>query len=180
MTDQELIHGLHTFAGKPADYAELVCSPVPSSYGISFVYEDPESYCMVAAAERIEEKNATITALQSENAEKHKEIERLKGIVDAYATSARSVALWLGEYCDRSLPYDKMILEAAQKAAAASSRVTAERDEALKDCSGYCATCAFVEDCAKHDNNDATPPVWYYGDCDDWMWRGTQKEDNDG
>lgn len=60
------------------------------------------------------------------------------------------------------------------------ARLTAERDEALKDCSGYCATCAFVEDCAKHDNNDAAPPVWYYGDCDDWMWRGTQKEDNDG
>ena len=57
------------------------------------------------------------------------------------------------------------------------ARVTAERDEALKDCSGYCATCAFAEDCAKHDNNDAAPPVWYYGDCDNWMWRGPKKEE---
>lgn len=46
----------------------------------------------------------------------------------------------------------------------------AERDAVVNDTRGYCASCAFVDDCAKHDNNDAAPSVWYYGDCDDWQW----------
>lgn len=55
-------------------------------------------------------------------------------------------------------------------------QVKAERDAAIDCCSGYCATCRFVKDCAKHDMNDAAPIRWYYGDCEDWEWRG-QKED---
>lgn len=70
---------------------------------------------------------AAITALQSENAE-------LTTVVKSYAVSARSIALWLRAYCDRSLPYDKMISDAAQKAASALSRVEAERDAARQDC----------------------------------------------
>lgn len=51
-----------------------------------------------------------------------------------------------------------------------------ERDAAVDCCSGYCASCLFVKDCAKHDMNDAAPTRWYYGDCEDWEWRG-RKED---
>ncbi|HJC20397.1 MAG TPA: hypothetical protein H9707_01365 [Candidatus Butyricicoccus avicola] len=51
-----------------------------------------------------------------------------------------------------------------------------ERDAAVDCCSGYCASCLFVKDCAKHDMNDTAPTRWYYGDCEDWEWRG-QKED---
>lgn len=47
-----------------------------------------------------------------------------------------------------------------------------ERDAAVDCCSGYCASCLFVKDCAKHDMNDAAPTRWYYGDCEDWEWRG--------
>lgn len=56
-------------------------------------------------------------------------------------------------------------------------QVKAERDAAVGCCSGYCASCLFVKDCAKHDMNDAAPTRWYYGDCEDWEWRGPQKED---
>lgn len=55
-------------------------------------------------------------------------------------------------------------------------KVKAERDTAVECCSGYCASCLFVKDCAKHDMNDAAPTRWYYGDCEDWEWRG-RKED---
>lgn len=79
-----------------------------------------------------------LTALQVKNGSKDKEIERLKDIVEAYAESARSVALWLDAYCDRSLPYDKMILDAAQKAVVALSRVEAERDAAKRTLDGIC------------------------------------------
>lgn len=89
--------------------------------------EVAQTVCDAKAA--IEILLSEVTALQTENAEKDKEIERLRGIVEAYATSARSIALWLDTYCDRSLPYDKMILDAAQKAAVALSRVEAERDQ---------------------------------------------------
>lgn len=56
-------------------------------------------------------------------------------------------------------------------------KVKAERDAAVDCCSGYCASCLFVKDCAKHDVNDAAPTRWYYGDCEDWEWRGPQKEE---
>lgn len=55
-------------------------------------------------------------------------------------------------------------------------QVKRERDAAVDCCSGYCASCLFVKDCAKHDMNDAAPTRWYYGDCEDWEWRG-RKED---
>ena len=40
---------------------------------------------------------------------------------------------------------------------------------AINQISGACWCCRFLSDCAKHDNNDASPPVWYQ-DCEDWKW----------
>lgn len=47
------------------------------------------------------------------------------------------------------------------------SAVTAERDEALRRersavewLDGHCFSCAHINDCAKHDNNDTAPTVW--------------------
>lgn len=58
-------------------------------------------------------------------------------------------------------------------------QVKRERDAAVEDVSGYCATCAFVDDCAKHDLNDSAPYFrWFYGDCEDWQWRGVKEENN--
>ena len=50
-----------------------------------------------------------------------------------------------------------------------------ERDAAVECCRGYCESCAFERDCAKHDMNDAAPTRWYYGDCEDWEWRGPEE-----
>lgn len=55
-------------------------------------------------------------------------------------------------------------------------KAKAERDAAVDCCSGYCASCLFVKDCAKHDMNDAAPTRWCYGDCEDWEWRGQKEE----
>lgn len=49
--------------------------------------------------------------------------------------------------------------------------VKAERDAAIEDCKGHCKYCAFV-------NDYCTKPEWCCGDCEDWKWRGPQKEDN--
>lgn len=104
-------------------------------------------------------------ALQAGNAE-------LTTVVKSYAVSARSIALWLRAYCDRSLPYDKMISDAAQKAASALARMKAERDAAIADISHVCPTCGQFQggDC----------PVLFYKDypkdCEHWRWRGVQGE----
>ena len=55
-------------------------------------------------------------------------------------------------------------------------QVKQESDAAVDCCSGYCASCLFVKDCAKHDMNDAAPTRWYYGDCEDWEWRGWKED----
>lgn len=44
------------------------------------------------------------------------ELERLRNIVDAYAVSARTIALYLQSFCDSSLPYADMIADASRKA----------------------------------------------------------------
>ena len=86
----------------------------------------------LAAKERLYQiQKANAIKLCGVLSENDKETERLRGIVEAYAASARSIALQLDAYCDRSLPYDKMILDAAQKAVVALSRVEAERDAAV-------------------------------------------------
>ena len=114
------------------------------------------------------EAAATLSTLQAEN-------EKLRETVDKYATAARVIALHLKPFCNESLPYDEMIADAARKASDELEQVKRERDAAVDCCSGYCASCLFVKDCAKHDMNDAAPTRWYYGDCEDWEWRG-QKE----
>lgn len=50
----------------------------------------------------------------------------LNRVVDAYARSARTVALWLKKYCDNRLSYDEMIVDAARKAAKEIDLLTAE------------------------------------------------------
>lgn len=55
-------------------------------------------------------------------------------------------------------------------------QVKRERGAAVEQCRGYCDSCAFVGDCAKHDLNDSGPTRWYYGDCEDWEWRGPKED----
>jgi len=56
MEDNEIVQALRSMLPKKVDYAELVGSPVPSSYGISFVYSDDEDYVIEQAADLIEKQ----------------------------------------------------------------------------------------------------------------------------
>ena len=65
---------------------------------------------------------------------------------------------------------------ALEQLQAENDRLRRERNEAVECCSGYCTSCCFEHDCAKHDMNDAAPTRWYYGDCEDWEWQGVKEE----
>ena len=65
---------------------------------------------------------------------------------------------------------------ALEQLQAENDRLKRERNEAVECCSGYCTSCCFEHDCAKHDMNDAAPTRWYYGDCEDWEWQGVKEE----
>lgn len=99
-----------------------------------------------------------LSTLQAENEKLRDEVERQRRSADD--------SQHLYENAERA--YIKVLAELEQ--------VKQERDAAIEQCRGYCNTCAFVSDCAKHDLNDSGPTRWYYGDCEDWERRG-QKED---
>jgi hypothetical protein len=50
----KIVRKLREMLPPKVDYAELVCSPVPSSYGICHVWQDPESYIISDAADLIQ------------------------------------------------------------------------------------------------------------------------------
>lgn len=62
-----------------------------------------------ATAEFIAHAHEDIPYLLNENA-------RLSSVVDAYASTARVISLWLRPYCNYSLPYAEMIADATRKA----------------------------------------------------------------
>ena len=66
--------------------------------------------------------------------------------------------------------------DALEQLQAENDRLKRERNEAVECCRGYCTSCCFEHDCAKHDMNDAAPTRWYYGDCEDWEWQGVKEE----
>lgn len=54
------------------------------------------------------------------------EIEREHKIVCDYAQAARTIELYLKDFCDKKLPYDEMIADASRKASAEIERLTEE------------------------------------------------------
>lgn len=61
-----------------------------------------------------------------------------EALLNRYAAAARTIALYLDEFCDTGKPYDEMIACAARSAAEALERVKQELDAAVK-C--LCASC---------------------------------------
>lgn len=59
-------------------------------------------------------------------------------------------------------------------------QVTRERDALMEETSGYCSSCVFLDDCAKHDDGSSYDHRWYFGDCEDWEWRGVSQEGEHG
>ena len=64
MNADEIVRALRNMLPEPVDYAELVGSPVPSSYGHHFVYEDLEPYIVEEAADLIDSLQAQLAASQ--------------------------------------------------------------------------------------------------------------------
>ena len=100
------------------------------------------------------------TALSTLQAENEKLRAELKSKVDLVFQQAKEL--------DRR----HLLLEEQE---AELEQVKREKDAAVECCLGYCESCAFERDCAKHDMNDAAPTRWYYGDCEDWEWRGPEE-----
>ena len=75
-----LIKDIYEFIGDPVDYAELIGSPVPSSYGMYYVYTEPEEVLLDAAAKMIVRQAWTITELQEQIDELQMELEQLKKV----------------------------------------------------------------------------------------------------
>lgn len=58
-------------------------------------------------------------------------------------------------------------------------QLEAERDALLNETKGFCASCAFKEDCHKRDKVISThwkPRLLHLGDCKHWKWRGPEVE----
>ena len=104
-------------------------------------------------------------------------IRRLRNDADAYRN---------GETLGRAFADQEDVLDNAatalstlqaenEKLRAELEQVKREKDAAVECCRGYCESYAFERDCTKHDMNDAAPTRWYYGDCEDWEWRGPEE-----
>lgn len=60
----ETLHHLEDMLPEMVDYAELIGSPVPSSYGMCYVWEQPESYFIDNAIKIIESQQKEIIELK--------------------------------------------------------------------------------------------------------------------
>lgn len=66
MNGEEVVKELRNMLPPQVDYAELVCSPVPSSYGQHYVWTEPEPYIIEKAADLIESLQADVQRLTDE------------------------------------------------------------------------------------------------------------------
>lgn len=69
MSRDDIVRALREMLPPKVDYAELVASPVPSSYGVCYVWEDPEPYQISAAIDLIESLTAENARLRTERDE---------------------------------------------------------------------------------------------------------------
>jgi len=64
--------------------------------------------------------------------------------IDTYPEAARAIALWLDEFCDKSLRYPEMIADAARRAAREIELLRCEKTSQpanTLDCEGQCGFC---------------------------------------
>ena len=86
-----------------------------------------------ALGELCKEAAHALSAVTEENTRLRTELELKNNIVERYAASARSISLYLKDFCNRSLPYDEMISDAVRKAETELEQVKRERDAAAAD-----------------------------------------------
>lgn len=58
-----------------------------------------------------------------------KKLEQVTKIRDDYAVAARTISLYLKEFCDESLPYPELIADASRKASAELEKVKKEQEK---------------------------------------------------
>lgn len=61
-----LIKTIYEYIGDPIDYAELIGSPVPSTYGIRYTYEDPGDILLSEAAELLRNLSGELEQVKKE------------------------------------------------------------------------------------------------------------------
>ena len=61
-----LIKDIYEFIGDPVDYAELIGSEVPSTYGMYYVYTEPEEVLLDVAAKMILSQQMEIDNLREQ------------------------------------------------------------------------------------------------------------------
>lgn len=66
--------------------------------------------------------------LAEENERLREKLCRTNDIVEAYASGARTIALYLRKYCDYELTYPEMIANAVRRAAAEIEQLQAENE----------------------------------------------------
>jgi len=62
----KLIKTIYEYIGDPVDYAELIGSPVPSTYGIRYTYEDPGDILLAEAAELLRDLSGELEQVKRE------------------------------------------------------------------------------------------------------------------
>lgn len=92
--------------------------------------------------------NALVNRQQAENKREHK-------IVCDYAQAARTIELYLREFCDKKLPYDEMIADAARKASAEIERLTAQKMSREQDRDYWMAQTRIARDNIKFAKSEA-------------------------
>ena len=93
---------------------------------VALLYMECKKYSQ-SQIEKNSRKNAEIAKLKKDCESKEMtyktEIEKLQNQVDVYATAARTIALYLNDFCDKTLPYHEMIADASRKASAEIERL---------------------------------------------------------
>lgn len=146
---EEIVRELRDMLPEKVDYAELVASPVPSSYGVCFVWDSPEPYMISAAADLIETQATEIAELRERVAELEGRLSEITQIAldvtSKYETSVKMHGL------------TTELLNASQQRERAAVEAICENCRALAD---------------RLDKTPTCESVWSREDC---KWRGPQK-----
>ena len=129
------------------------------------LHESYQGYLLETVIPKLENKNKQLQA----------ELEKKNEIIEKYGASARIIALYLDDFCNRYLPYDEMIADAARKISDELEKVKHKLEKAMKDIPHKCWKCAkgFYGDrgfeCYEAHYKSG------YNDCLSWHWRGDKE-----
>jgi hypothetical protein len=148
----EIVMDLKKMLPPQVDYAELVASPVPSSYGICYVWEDPEPYQISAAIDLIESLQAQLAEYDEIAAEYGIDGKTMLTLAKSQIRTAQD-NIKLQEQLTTSQRREKAAVEDIYK---------------MTD-GGECDVCKHYNP----DKNTCAKPFAHYDEC--FEWRGPQE-----